>query len=171
VRESRVAPVALEALRSGEVDVALARLDRDRFPIRMVPAAPDWLVAALPDTDPLAAQATIPLQSFEGRPMVVLPRAISPAYFDGTTAACRAAGFSPLAAREVSSVMAQLALVASGLGVALVSSGMACLALRGVAFRPLAVPVASVGVALAWNAERETEITRAIVAIAALREG
>jgi DNA-binding transcriptional LysR family regulator len=157
--------VALEALRSGEVDIALARLERDRFPIRMVKAAPDWLVAAVPDSDPLAAGPTIPLQAFEGRPMVVLPRSISPAYFDGTVAACRAAGFTPLAAREVSSVMAQLALVASGLGVALVSSGVACLALPGVAFRPLAEPVPAVGVALAWNAERESEMIREIVGI------
>ncbi len=158
--------VALEALRSGEVDVALARLDRDRFPIRMVPAAPDWLVVALADTDPLAAELTIDLASLEGRSMVVLPRSISPAYFDGTLAACREAGFTPLAAREVTSVMAQLALVASGLGIALVSAGMVCLALPGVAFRPLVVPVPAVGVALAWNAERETDLTRLLMEIA-----
>jgi DNA-binding transcriptional LysR family regulator len=158
--------VAQEALRSGEVDVALARLDRDRFPLRVVPGAPDWLIAALPDSDPLAAQAQIDLAALEFRPMIVLPRAISPAYFDGLVAACRAAGFAPVAAREVTSAMAQLALVASGLGVALVSSGMACLAPPGVAFRRLAVPVAGVGVGVAWNAERETELTRALVGIA-----
>jgi DNA-binding transcriptional LysR family regulator len=158
--------LALEALRSGEVDVALARLERDRFPIRLVQAAPDWLMAALPDTDQIAAETVIDLAALADRPMIVLPRSISPAYFDGLTTACRAAGFTPQAAREVTSAMAQLALVASGLGVALVSSGMACLAPPGVAFRPLLVPVAAVGVGLAWNAERESELTRVLVAIA-----
>jgi len=81
-------------------------------------------------------------------------------------AACRRAGFAPVAAREVHSAMAQLALVASGLGVALVSSGMACLAPPGVVFRPLSVPVEAVGVSVAWNGERESVMTRAIVGIA-----
>jgi len=152
--------VAVEALRSGEVDVALARLEGGRFPIRIVPGPPDWLVAALPEGDALAAADRVDLAALEGRPMVVLPRSISPAYFDGLTQACHAAGFVPLAAREVTSALAQLALVSSGLGVALVSSGMASLALPGVAFRRLSAPVAAVGVAVAWNAERETSVIR-----------
>ena len=165
VREMDTA-VALEALRSGEVDVALARLDRACSPLRILQAAPDWFVAALPNGDPLSAGASVDLRTFEGRPMVVLPCSISPAYSDGMVSACRQAGFNPVAAREVTSVMAQLALVASGLGVALVSSGMACLALPGVTFRPLAVTVPTVGVTLAWNSERETDITRALVKLA-----
>ncbi len=157
---------AMEALRRGEIDVAFARLERDLFPIRMHSLATDRLVAAVPDTDPLAESAVIDLAMLEQRPMVMLPRAISPAYFDGVVSACRSAGFAPVAAREVNSAMAQLALVASGLGVALVSSGMAALAPDGVAFRPLAVPVEAVGVAVAWNTERESPISRAVVSIA-----
>ena len=98
--------------------------------------------------------------------MVMLPRAISPAYFDGVVAACRHAGFSPIAAQEVNSAMAQLALVASGLGVALVSSGMATFAPSGVSFRPLAIPVQAVGVSVAWNSERTTPICGVLVEIA-----
>jgi hypothetical protein len=36
----------------------------------------------------------------------------------------------------------------------------------GVAFRELAGPVASVGVALVWNGERETEAARAAIGVA-----
>jgi DNA-binding transcriptional LysR family regulator len=68
--------------------------------------------------------------------------------------------------REVGSAMAQLAFVAAGLGVALVSSGMAVLRPPGVAFREVAGPVASVGVALVWNGEWETEAARAAIAVA-----
>jgi DNA-binding transcriptional LysR family regulator len=56
--------------------------------------------------------------------------------------------------------MAQLGFVAAGLGVALVSAGMARLRPPGVAFRELEGPILAVGVALAWNAERENEMTR-----------
>jgi DNA-binding transcriptional LysR family regulator len=159
IREMDTA-VAMEALRAGEVDVALARLERDRLPIRVIPGPPDLLTVAVAESDPIAEQSCVDLAAFAGRPMVMLPRAISPAYFDGLVAACRQAGFEPNAAREVTSALAQLALVAGGLGVALVSSGMACLAPPGVVFRALRKPVASVGVALAWNVERESEISR-----------
>lgn len=165
VREMDTAD-AMEALRRGEIDVAFARLDRDLFPIRMQPLAPDRLIAAVPDSDALAEAASIDLAMLEARPLVMLPRSISPAYFDGVVAACRQAGFSPVAAREVNSAMAQLALVASGLGVALVSSGIAALAPAGVSFRPLAVPVEAVGVSVAWNSERDSPVSRAVVDVA-----
>jgi DNA-binding transcriptional LysR family regulator len=165
VREMDTAD-AMEALRRGEIDVAFARLERDLFPVRMQRLASDRLIAAVPDTDALAESECIDLAMMEARPMVMLPRAISPAYFDGVVAACRQAGFCPIAAREVNSAMAQLALVASGLGVALVSSGMAALAPAGVSFRPLAVPVEAVGVSVAWNSERDSPISRAVVEVA-----
>jgi DNA-binding transcriptional LysR family regulator len=59
-----------------------------------------------------------------------------------------------------------LALVASGLGVALVSAGMSILAPPHVAFRPLVQTVEAVGVAVAWNSERDNDLCREIVAIA-----
>jgi hypothetical protein len=43
---------------------------------------------------------------------------------------------------------------------------MARLRPPGVAFRTLAEPVGSVGVALVWHAERETDAARAAVALA-----
>ncbi len=166
VREMDTAD-AVEALRRGEVDFALARLDRDRPPLRVLPLGSDALVAALPEGHGLlAAEGSLPLAALAGEALVLLPRSISPAYFDRQVSACRAAGFEPVAMREVGSAMAQLAFVAAGLGVALVSSGMAVLRPPGVAFRALAGPVGSVGVALVWDGERETEAARAAIAVA-----
>ena len=157
---------AIEALRRGEIDIAFARLERDRFPLRAVPLSMDRLLVALPDSDPLAQERQIDIAALQDRPLVMLPRAISPAYFDGMVAACREAGFAPVPAREVNSVMAQLTLVASGLGVALVSNGMAILAPPHVVFRPLMQKVEAVGVAVVWNSERDNELCREIVVIA-----
>jgi DNA-binding transcriptional LysR family regulator len=166
VREMDTAD-AVEALRRGEVDLALLRLDRGREPIRLRPLGQDVLAVALPEGHPLLdGPDPLPLAALADEPMLVLPRAISPAYSDAMTAACRAAGFAPRAVREVGSAMAQLGFVAAGLGVALVSAGMARLRPPGVAFRALAGPIRAVGVALAWNAERESEGTRLALAIA-----
>ena len=158
---------ALEALRRGDVDLALLRADREVPPIRLRPLGEDCLVAALPQAHPLVAGPDpLPLALLAEAPMLVLPRGISPAYSDAMTAACRAAGFAPVALREVGSAMAQLGFVAAGLGVALVSEGMARLNPPGVAFRRLAGPVRGVGVALAWNAEQEGEAVRIATVIA-----
>jgi len=165
VREMDTAD-AMEALRRGEVDLALLRADREIAPIRLRAMGEDRLVAALPAGHAvLAGPDPLPLAMLADEPMLVLPRAISPAYSDAMTAACRAAGFAPVAVREVGSAMAQLGFVAAGLGVALVSEGMARLNPPGVAFRRLAGPVRGVGVALAWNAERESEATRLALGI------
>ncbi len=151
----------LEALRRGEIDLALVRSDRDRDPIRLRPLGDDYLVVALPEFDPLLeGPDPLPLAALADAPMLTLPRAISPAYSDAMVTACREAGFTPRAVREVGSAMAQLGFVAAGLGVALVSSGMARLKPPGVAFRALAGPIRAVGVSLAWNAARESEATR-----------
>jgi DNA-binding transcriptional LysR family regulator len=166
VREMDTAD-AVEALRRGEVDLALVRLDRDRLPVRLRPLGADVLAAALPLGHPLAGEAApLPLAALADAPMLVLPRAISPAYSDAMVTACRDAGFAPRVVREVGSAMAQLGFVAAGLGVALVSSGMARLRPPGVAFRDLEGPIRAVGVALAWHAERETEATRLVLALA-----
>jgi DNA-binding transcriptional LysR family regulator len=152
---------AVEALRRGEVDLALLRLDRDRPPVKLRSLGRDVLAAALPSGHPLAeSTAPLPLGQLADEPMLVLPRGISPAYSDAMVTACREAGFTPRVVREVGSAMAQLGFVAAGLGIALVSAGMARLRPPGVAFRELEGPIHAVGVALAWNAERENEATR-----------
>ncbi len=152
---------ALEALRRGEVDLALVRMDRERHPIRLRALGPDVLVVALPEGHALLdGDGPLPLGLLADAPMLMLPRAISPAYSDAMLAACRDAGFAPRVVREVGSAMAQLGFVAAGLGVALVSAGMARLRPPGVAFRALAGPIHAVGVALAWNAERESDVVR-----------
>lgn len=158
---------AVEALRRGEADIALLRLDRDRPPVRVLPLGADALMAALPEGHPLLARdGALELAALADAPLVTLPRSISPAYFDALVAACRAAGFEPQGAREVGSAMAQLGFVASGLGVALVSAGMARIHPPGVVFRALRGPVTAVSVALAWNEERQTEAANTAIAIA-----
>lgn len=167
VREMDTAD-AVEALRRGEVDIALLRLDRDRPPVRVLPLGEDMLVAALPEGHPLLAAypEALPLSALAGAPLLTLPRSISPAYFDALVAACRAAGFEPRGVREVGSAMAQLGFVASGLGVALVSTGMARIHPPGVAFRELRGPIRAVGVALAWNEERQSEAAEDVLRVA-----
>ena len=84
--------VALEALRSGEVDVALARLDRALFPIGVVPGAADWLVVALPEGDALAEGESVDLSVLDGRPFIVIPQGDQPGVFRPVCGGVRGGG-------------------------------------------------------------------------------
>ena len=117
--------VAVQSLRRREVDVALARqlgtppgceritLRREPF-VLAVPAA--WAPAS---DQPWDLAATAELR------WIWLPRSISPDYHDQVVACCRAAGFAPDARHIARSITSQLAMVGSGLGVALVPAGAA----------------------------------------------
>lgn len=117
--------IAVQALRRRELDVALVRrlatppdcerviLRTERFALAL-PAA--WQDAVTGPHD-LAAAADLP--------WIWLPRHISPDYHDQVVACCRAAGFAPEARHAAHSITSQLAMVACGLGVALVPESAA----------------------------------------------
>lgn len=117
--------VAVEALRRGDIDVAFVRqlgvprglhretLHTDRFCLA-VPAAWDE------QNEPVHR-----LSDAADRPFVWVPREVAPDYVDQVVACCRAAGFAPEARHTAGSIRSQLAMVACGLGVALVPKAAA----------------------------------------------
>ena len=112
--------VGLELMQRRELDIALIRqlsvprgfqravLKQESF----VLAAPaDWKLPRTLSRD-LALAAELP--------WIWIPRTRTPDYHDQVAACCRAAGFTPHAQHLAQSINSQLAMVASGLGVALV---------------------------------------------------
>jgi DNA-binding transcriptional LysR family regulator len=111
--------VGVQAVRRRELDVAFvrqlatpsdcvrARVRTEHF-VLAVPAA--WALRGSAEGLALAADL----------PWVWIPRTISPDYHDQIVACCRAAGFAPDAHHTAQSIVSQLAMVACGLGVALV---------------------------------------------------
>jgi DNA-binding transcriptional LysR family regulator len=158
----------LEALRSGNIDLGFARLDQDMGAIRVRPLETDTLVVALPFQHRLTRQAKINLRDLADEPMILFPRDISPDYHDTITNACRRAGFLPRVMHEVNTTLAQVAFVGCGIGVSLVSGGMARAGARDVVFRPLSKPVKLVTIAAVWNEEKSTPLIRSIIEMATL---
>ena len=158
----------LEALRNGDIDLGFARLDRDIGVIRARPLETDTLVVALPVEHRLARRRKIDLRDLADEPMVLFPRDISPDYHDTITAACRRAGFWPRIMHEANSTLAQVAFVGCGVGVSLVSGGMARAGARDVVFRPLSKPVKLVTIAAVWNEARSSSVIQSIIEMAAL---
>jgi DNA-binding transcriptional LysR family regulator len=66
--------------------------------------------------------------------------------------------------QEVSGKQAVLALVAAGVGVAVVPEGVRALPVRNVSYRPLSTPGFDLEVAVIWRADRRSPAVRSVVA-------
>jgi len=117
--EESTTATLLPAVRDRRVDVALVRLPFTRpRDVEIAVVEEDEMVAAVPAASALAMRRIIPLHDLAGFDFVNYT-AISG--LNATMlAACQAAGFSPHVAQEAAQVQTLLALVESGLGVALV---------------------------------------------------
>jgi DNA-binding transcriptional LysR family regulator len=168
---------SLPALRLGEVDVAIAH-EYDSIPRRPDPAftehplMADPLRVALPAGHPLATRATVDLADLRTERWI----AGRPGTHCGivVTTASRAAGFEPEIAAHASEFPTMLALVAAGLGVAIVPRLAATSAVEGIvlvdprpalerrifaAVRPGSGRRAAVAAVLAALATRSAEIS------------
>jgi len=139
---------AVRHLDDRRLDLALIRLDRAQPGLRVQPLLRDPLVAALPTAHRLARRKVVPLRELGSQSWIFVPRDVSPPYHDQILAACRQAGFSPRVEHHSTSIQTQIAMVACGLGVALVPASTQRLQLDNAAYRPLARPVALLELAI-----------------------
>ena len=117
--------VAVQSLRRREIDVALARQLATPPGCERVTLRTEPFVLAVPASWAPASDEPWDLAATAELRWIWLPRSISPDYHDQVVACCRAAGFAPDARHIARSISSQLAMVASGLGVALVPEGAA----------------------------------------------
>jgi len=126
------------ALRNDEIDLGFARPGASGMPVETVASIDDPYCLALPAGNPLAtSRAPIALKLAAHEQFVSFARHQVADYFDRTAALCQEAGFTPDIRHEAGQFVNVLALVACGLGVAIVPSSFSTLPTGGVAYRPL----------------------------------
>lgn len=139
----------LREVEEGSLDVGLGR-----YPIfepttaEVMPIEHDVLIAALPRDHPLARRASLKVRDLAGQPFIMYSSVAAFNLRAHVMLTCQAAGFTPSVAQEAVQVPTIMALVESGLGVALVPSVSRRHAPDGVVFRSLHAPT-ELGVALA----------------------
>lgn len=84
-----------EAVRRGELDVALARWSRPSGELFFEPVRVQRTGVVLRAEHPLAARAELALEALDGEPLIMPPRDVLPERFDALMARCAAAGFVP----------------------------------------------------------------------------
>jgi DNA-binding transcriptional LysR family regulator len=97
----------------------------------------DNLVVALPEADVLANAAELSIEALADRKFITSEEEIAPQWHEAIATLCRSAGFEPHVTQRTNDWGAMLALVASGLGVSIVSSTLAQIHFPGVTFVPL----------------------------------
>lgn len=127
-----------QALRQGELELGFARPGNQDADALEVASIEDPYCLAVPPSHALASgDEPLDLQAAARLPFVGFARYQDADYFDRTVALCAEAGFTPLIRHEAGQLVNVLALVACGLGVAIVPSSFATLYRGQVVFRPL----------------------------------
>jgi DNA-binding transcriptional LysR family regulator len=150
----------MAGLLDGLIDIGLVRSPTPNYPsVATVIVQDNHYVAALPENHPKARKVNLRLSDLADEPFIM------PSPLDGSAAymsmmhACSHAGFVPNIVQEASQAQTIVALVESGLGVALVPNLWQHLAPRAVKFRELkGMPKARLGLAIAYRKEEENAV-------------
>lgn len=119
-------PEQLAALASGEIDVGLLHPPVPRLPgLESVPLSRDPFWAALPGDHRLAGRKALRFADIAGEPFVLFPQAQGPVLHEKIAALVRAASHRLTIAAEAQRVHSQLALIAGGLGIGLITRSTA----------------------------------------------
>jgi DNA-binding transcriptional LysR family regulator len=143
---------------AGQYDLIVSREARDLPGIDNHLFARDNLVVVLPEGDPAANETELSIAALADRDFVTSEEEIAPQWHQVIAALCRSAGFQPRVTQRTNDWGAMLALVASGLGISIVSSTLAQVRFPGVEFVTLreAVGLSSFWIASHDNAKDAT---------------
>ena len=127
----------IQALRDRRIHVGFIRYMSEEPDIVTRAVASEAINVAMPENHPLASKSEVTLLELSAEPLLLYPHSPRPSFADQVIAACRKAGFTPNVAHEAEDGQSCLALVASGLGIALSPESLSKIGIPGVVYRPL----------------------------------
>jgi DNA-binding transcriptional LysR family regulator len=153
----------VDGLMAGELDVGLLRPPARAEGLVLEVLREEPLVALLPSSHPATVTRSVQLSSLRDDWFICHPPGPVSNMHATVLAACERAGFTPRIRHVISNTAALVALVAAGLGVAVVPASLRHLGINGATYRPLAPPVTTVPLALAYRGESVSPLVRRFV--------
>jgi DNA-binding transcriptional LysR family regulator len=156
----------VEALAAGVLDLALLRPHAALEEFDCVRLIREPLVAAVPTSHPLARGRRDPaISDFEGTPFVMYSPIEARYFHELVAAAFATAGVKPDYTQYASQIHSILALVAAGIGAALVPEAATSLHFEGVIFRPVRKPrsMQSAELYVAWKSDNGNPAMKSVL--------
>ncbi len=151
----------------GSLDLCFVALPLEASPtVRSRLIAREPLGAALPIDHPRAADAAVDLAELAGDDFITTPAASGSGLREAGVRACIDAGFRPRVVQEITDPFMILTLVAAGVGVALISDGVAQIMPSGSVFVPLRGAPTYLDHAIAWAADNPSTVLPAVLTVA-----
>lgn len=150
------------AIRLGQLDVGLVRdvpsHEDDARALRLDIIDREPLLLALPSGHRLAGREQLELAEVAGESFVIQPRELAATLYDRLVQLAAKAGFHPVVRQQAQQLNGLLALVAAGIGMALIPASMQVVKLAGVSYVPLADPEAYLLLAVVSRAENPSPV-------------
>lgn len=115
----------VEALANNMLDAGFVRLPLTASNLIITPVHREPFVLAMSKNHPLARTKKFSLSDFAEEPFVAYGRRWAPEFYDTWVGICRRSGFSPNVVQETAEMDTTLALVAAGIGVAILPQELA----------------------------------------------
>ena len=159
-------PQQVEAMLEDRLDVGLVRPWVHNDLISVEELYHERMLLAVSSDHRLAKRKQVWMREFAQDPFVTYPRERGAGYYDLVVDICRSAGFYPNIRQELDEVYTISAMVAAGLGVAILPEVAAVLQIPGVTYLPLRDATAHAGLCLAWPAQRVSPLSSRFIRIA-----
>lgn len=157
----------IEALATGQIDIALLRppIQRPEFESALV--ASESLLAAIPEANELSRKRKLSLLDFDKQPFVMYSPHESRYFHDLLVTLFSKAQALPRYVQHLGQIHSIMALVRAGLGCGIVPESAASLHFEGVVLRPLDLPEAtSVDLYVVWRRDTDHPLVPALANIA-----
>ncbi len=152
----------LDDLLQGRIDAGLLippLPDKAKQELDYLPVLNEPLVLALPaDLHGVKRKGKLTLASLPPLPLIIFPRAISPALYDAILSVFRSAGLTPQIGQQAIQMQTIVSLVSAGMGMALVPQSVSNLMRPGVEYRALTEATPMVETGLAWRRDNASPV-------------
>jgi DNA-binding transcriptional LysR family regulator len=156
----------VEQVESGALDLAFVGLPLEPTRLRTRLIGREPFGAVLPSDHRLAAEGSIDLAELAGEGFITTPARAGSALQDAAMRACVDAGFRPRIVQEITDPYMILTLVSAGLGVALMTEGVAGILPSGAVYLPLRGEQTYMNHGLAWSPDNPSPVLRAVLEVA-----
>lgn len=157
-----------EALHHQRIEVGFCHPPLKDNSLRLEYILQEPLIVALPESHPLAAEATISVRSLADESFILFPRHLGPGLYDQIVNFCEQADFRPKVMQEAIQMQTIIGLISAEMGIALVPASLQNLQRVGVVYKPLQPATLQVETAMVWRSDSTSSVLREFLEVVRL---